>query len=170
MNTDLEETLRELGPGYREMVARMRRCCTFEPRSVVAAKRSKAHEFPRWGYAVAAAFALAFAISAVFTAPHSHSAASDVRNAAAAVPASPYTLAYGAGEMEMQEIVRTQRPDGSWENDFLTRQNAAALRGVAGASVAYRKALRYLRSRGLCPLTDEELRSRAAFARCHVHG
>ena len=168
MNTDLEETLRDLGPGYREMVARMRRCCTFEPCTVVPGKRRKALEFPRWGYAVAAAFALAFAVSAVFTAPHSHSAP-DARNAAAA-PASPYTLAYGASEMEMQEIVRTQRPDGSWENDFLTRQNAAALRGVAGASVAYRKALRYLRSRGLCPLTDEELRSRAAYARCHVRG
>lgn len=165
MNTDLDQTLRELGPGYREMVVRMRRCCTLEPRTAGAAKRKASFEFPRWGYAAAAAFALAFAVSALFTAPH-HRIIPQAHHSSA----SPYTLAYGAGEAETLEIVRTQRPDGSWENDFLTRQNAAALRGVAGASVAYRKAVRYLRSRGLCPLTDDELRSRAAFARRHVRG
>ncbi|MBQ6137808.1 MAG: hypothetical protein IJI73_10615, partial [Kiritimatiellae bacterium] len=63
-------------------------------------------------------------------------------------------------------ILASQRADGSWTNDFITRQNAAALRRgeSAAAKVAYRRAVRYLRSRGLSPLSDEELRDRGESA------
>ena len=49
----------------------------------------------------------------------------------------------------VQEMIRTQRPDGGWANDFLTRQNAAALRLCPGekAQIAYRRAVRNLRLR-----------------------
>ena len=59
-------------------------------------------------------------------------------------------------------IVRTQHADGSWDNDFLTRQNAAALRAASGDAprIAYRRAVRYLRAKGLTPLSDAELRAR----------
>ena len=48
-------------------------------------------------------------------------------------------------------MIATQNPDGSWKNDFLTRRNAAALRGSSNpaAQVAYKKAMRNLRSRGV---------------------
>ncbi len=119
---------------------------------------------------MAAAFALTLAVAAVFLGRPSggaQSAGDDGASAVAVVPAasaSPYVLAYG-GEGSVDELVRTQRADGSWENDFLTRQNAAALRGSERASVAYRKAVRYLRSRGLAPLPDDEFRARALLVR-----
>ena len=53
-------------------------------------------------------------------------------------------------DVAVQEMIRTQRPDGGWGNEFLTRQNAAALRVCGGeaAQRAYRKAMRNLRLRG----------------------
>lgn len=157
MNADLQATLDELGPGYREMVLRMRRNCDFSP----AYSRR-----PRWKgvaamYSAAAALVLALGFSVVFFSRSGDS--SQPSRLAIHSLSSPYLLAY-CGVEATEEILRTQKADGSWENDFLTRQNAAALRGVATASVAYRKALRYLRSRGLAPLTDDELRSRAHLA------
>ena len=85
--------------------------------------------------------------------------------AAAPSPATPYTLALTPTPAAIDEIVRTQAADGSWANDFLTRQNAAALREVDATSVAYRKAVRYLRTKGLAPLTDDELHVLAARAK-----
>ena len=40
---------------------------------------------------------------------------------------------------------------GSWQNDFLTRRNAAALKvcGDPAAQIAYKKAMRNLRARGV---------------------
>ena len=49
------------------------------------------------------------------------------------------------------EMIATQNPDGSWQNDFLTRRNAAALKvcGDPAAQIAYKKAMRNLRARGV---------------------
>lgn len=152
MNKDLEATLAELGPGYRELVARMK--ASYGLRE--DAPRVRRASFPRAAYLAAASLALAFGAAAFFaiaprTAP------------SACLPANIYTAAYG-GPANVRELLETQRADGSWQNDFITRQNAAALRGVADASVAYRKAVRYLRSRGLSPLTDAELHERSLAA------
>ena len=48
-------------------------------------------------------------------------------------------------------MIATQRSDGSWQNDFLTRRNAAALKDCTtpAAQIAYKKAMRNLRSRGI---------------------
>lgn len=158
MNADLESTLDELGPGYREMVLRMRRNCDFSPASC---RRTHWMSLSALKYSAAAALTLAIGFSAVFFSQSrvTSQGCGKLRNS----HSSPYVLAYGGAEAT-EEILRTQKADGSWENDFLTRQNAAALRRVAAASVAYRKALRYLRSRGLAPLTDDELRSRSQLA------
>ncbi|MGN0833378.1 MAG: hypothetical protein ACI4RD_06990 [Kiritimatiellia bacterium] len=58
---------------------------------------------------------------------------------------------YGAREYHLtaEEMIATQNPDGSWQNDFLTQRNAAVLRNVPSAAVAYKRAVRYLRSKGL---------------------
>lgn len=164
MNADLEETLRELGPDYREFAIRMRSCA-----GDCSARASGAAPRPRRGfsgYAIAASLVLALAVTAVFVSPTASHSSSPASSSRPATPNSPYVLAYG-GEATADEIIRTQRSDGSWDNDFLTCQNAAALRGIGRASVAYRKALRYLRARGLSPLSDAELRSRAQLAQCN---
>ena len=53
--------------------------------------------------------------------------------------------------MGIPEMIATQNPDGSWKNDFLTRRNAAALRICSdpAAQIAYKKAMRNLRLRGI---------------------
>ena len=53
--------------------------------------------------------------------------------------------------MDVLEMIATQNPDGSWKNDFLTRRNAAALRICSdpAAQIAYKKAVRNLRLRGI---------------------
>ena len=53
--------------------------------------------------------------------------------------------------MGIDEMIATQNPDGSWQNDFLTRRNADALKfcGDPAAQVACRKAVRNLRVRGV---------------------
>ena len=53
--------------------------------------------------------------------------------------------------MGISEMIVTQNPDGSWKNDFLTRRNAAALKvcGDPAAQIAYKKAVRNLRLRGI---------------------
>lgn len=163
MNNDLDETLMELGPEYREMVVKLRRFGSYEPTAnrpmpLINGSANRGASKTPW-YAVAAAVTLAIAVSAVFL-----STSTRTHNHSHPVHSTPYTVAY-AGEGAIDEILRTQRLDGSWENDFLTRQNAAALRNVAAASVAYRKALRYLRSRGLSPISDAELQSRAQLAK-----
>lgn len=159
MNADLEETLNELGPAYRDMVAGLRKPFEEEGRESVAAFVRR----PSWRsphcWLVAASVAVAFiAAAALF-------------NAKAPVAENPrlaegvYTIAYEPSPAAVDEMVRTQSPDGSWKNDYITRQNAAALKDVAQARVAYLKAVRYLRSRGLSPLTEGELRERAMLAR-----
>ena len=172
MNADLEATLNELGPACRAVVGRLRAAATVAPRTHVrtlphggvaavrrdgrgVAPRRRAVWLPRAGYLAAASLFAAIALS-IFLQP----------SAPAAIPASArvYTIAYAPTEAALREIVASQRADGSWGSDFLTRQNAAALRGVAAVRVPYLRAVRYLKSRGLDPLTDAELRARGDFA------
>jgi hypothetical protein len=65
--------------------------------------------------------------------------------------AHEYRLADTPGGEAIDEMIRTQNADGSWRNDFLTRRNADALAHCphAEARVAYKKAMRNLRIRGL---------------------
>lgn len=157
MTKDLEETLDELGPAARAVVARLKAAPEAEPR---ASRQVFAPFAPRFGR-LAASVSVALLVAAV-TIGRIVRLAPGARDAQAAqVKAlSPYALAYAPSEAAVEELLRTQAADGSWANDFLTQQNAAALRDVAAANVAYRKAVRYLRSRGLSPLTAEELRAR----------
>ena len=184
MNGDLENTLNELGPEYRGVVARLRSAREVEPstkhriprakRAALAVARGvrRSREstsdavakapgtfFHRVGYLVAASLAVALGFS-VFM------------QGAANAPRAPYagakvyTVAYAPTEEALEIIVASQRADGSWSNDFITRQNAAALRASEDGrmKIAYRRAVRYLRSKGLTPLTDDELKVRGEYA------
>lgn len=152
MTEDLERTLDELGPGYREVVGRLKAApCPWE--GVV---RRRSPWFVRSvGYLAAASLLVLAGLSVVF-------GVARTRAAAAAAPERVYTVRATTAENEyrlalirddaaVREMIRTQNPDGSWKNDFLTRRNAEALKGCSGpdAQLAYRKAMRNLRSRGL---------------------
>lgn len=154
MTKDLEDTLSELGPGFREVVERLRLC---------DAELSAPRRFAPLPYLAAASVAAAALAAACIFAARTGA----TRGAATAA----YTAAYGRGGAAISEMVASQRADGSWANDFLTMQNAAALRGARGegAAVAYKKAARYLRSKGRRPLTDDELRQRAAECLLAMH-
>ncbi len=140
MNKDLEATLRELGPDYRRLVRRVR--TPFE--------EARPRRFAAWkvGYLTAAGVVLVAGLAILW------------RPAPAKIaPPRIYTVAYAADAGALQAIVASQRADGSWETDFLTRQNAAFLgkETTSVARVAYLRARRYLRRKGLAPFTDAEL-------------
>ena len=143
MNADLEATLGELGPEYRALVARLQSAPELEVRPRV--RRS----FRRRAAAAAAALIAASLAVAFF---RHRPAPPAVRDAPA-----EYVLAVERSPAAVREILRTQLPDGSWGKDWLTRQNAAALAAVDASSSACRRAVRYLRSRGLSPLSSGEL-------------
>ena len=131
MTEDLESTLAELGGEYRRMVVQMK--AAYAPK-------------PWWRseYLKAAAIAGLFLLPTV--------AALSIRDNSAPATSAPreYLLAHVATDAAIAELVRTQRPDGGWANDFLTRQNAQALAGATddSARLAYRKAMRHLRLKG----------------------
>ena len=164
MNADLENTLDELGPAYRDVVARLKVARDVEPRTKHQGRglESTSPALPgagtllwRVGYLAAASVVVALGLSVFMR---------GAANAPRAQFPSPtaYTAAYVSTDEALEAIVTTQRADGSWKNDFLTQQNAAALRASPDARmrVAYRRAVRYLRSKGLAPLTDAELKAR----------
>ena len=163
MNADLEETVEELGPGYRDVVARLRAAREVEPGKAPVPGRAGAAPWcaarSPFSYLVAASLVAALALAVLYVMPRGGSAAAEV-------PLTVYTVAYAPTEEALEAIVASQRADGSWSNDFLTRQNAAALRASDEdrMRVAYRSAVRYLRSKGLSPLTDEELKQRGEYA------
>lgn len=152
MNADLENTLEELGPEFRGVVCRLRAAREVEPgaRPVIARVG--------WWRRAAVLVAASLLIVAGFSVLTSRTPE------VPAPEAGPYTLALQSSERAISELVRTQRADGSWESDYLTRQNAAALKDVATAKIAYRRAVRYLRTKGLSPLSPEELRYRGNLA------
>ncbi|MBO7721599.1 MAG: hypothetical protein J6T01_04240, partial [Kiritimatiellae bacterium] len=93
----------------------------------------------------AAAFAAAAGFGAVFFAGRSP------RPSETRVFPREYTLADTRSAAAVRELIATQRPDGGWRSDFLTRRNAAALKscGDPAAVIAYKKAIRNLRSKGV---------------------
>ena len=147
MTKDLDETLQELGPAYRAVVGRL--CEAYAPSSAPTAPASSCGRpvLRRIGFAgpclAAASLLAALALGVVF-----RPAARSVRTPTAA---NEYALAQSRSEAAVAEMIRTQNPDGSWKTDYLTRQNAAALRLCASgeAQLAYKKAMRNLRVRGL---------------------
>ena len=173
MNADLENTVEELGPEYRDVVTRLRAAREVEPMRFglkdLAPGRVADRRFPDLApgraarsplsYLVAASLVAALALAALYVAPRGGRAAADV-------PLTIYTVAYAPTEEALELIVASQHADGSWSNDFLTRQNAAALRASDDERmrVAYRRAVRYLRTKGLSPLTDAELKARGEYA------
>ena len=161
MSRDLERQLDEMGPAYRAVVGRLRAAYAPCGRARIAFSGRDALCRVR-GWLVAASLLVVAGAGVLFR--DSPAPADDfVRSA--------YTLAYLADDSAVEEIVRSQNPDGSWANDFLTCQNAAVLRGRPSTRVAYKRAVRYLKMRGLCPLSDVELKSRVArAARGEVRG
>ena len=159
MNGDLEKTLNELGPEYRDVVARLRSAREVEPSGTRAFSLPRTEWWRHVGYLVAASLLVALGLS-IFM----QDAANAPREPYAGVKI--YTVAYAPTEEALEIIVASQRADGSWSNDFITRQNAAALRASDDArmKIAYRRAVRYLRSKGLAPLTDDELKVRGEYA------
>ena len=148
MTKDLEETLAGMGPAYRAVVDRLINGAEAAPRP---GRRSLAfppprHRFSRLPLRTAAALLILLGLGLVFL-------RRDVRPADAPTPAAAreYRLADTPGSEAVEEMIRTQNADGSWQNDFLTRRNAAALShsSLVEARVAYKKAMRNLRVRGL---------------------
>lgn len=139
MTKDLEETLSTLDGAHREMVVRMKSCFALAP---VPAVRGR----PSFG-ALAAAAVFAVAACGIVAALWRS------RPPAAHHP-SAFQLASVGDAAAVTEILRTQNADGSWQTDFLTRQNARLLASVdsPAASLARRRALRNLRVRGLAEL------------------
>lgn len=154
MNADLAKTIEELGPSYGALVGELRAMPEVDPSGTrrFVAPDSRRLWWTRLPRLAAASLALAMALAALLRwtggAPE---------GAAPAPSSTPYTLAFSLPSGgALDEMVRTQNADGSWANDFLTRQNAAALRGIGGARLAYRRAVRYLRMKGLSPMSDAE--------------
>lgn len=150
MTEDLERTLAELGPGYREVVGRL--TAAYRPMALpaVALRRRRAA-----AWLVAASLLLVAGLCAVFGALCAGKAGpcapSRVYTVRATTPENEYLLALVRDDAAVQEMIRTQRPDGSWKNDFLTKRNAEVLKDCPGeaAQIAYKKAVRNLRSRGV---------------------
>ncbi len=159
MTKDLEQTLNELGPEFTPFARRVK--AAYQPMDRVnfaALSTPRPGRAMGWsiGYLVAASLLVFLGLGLFFQSQHAqhHISTSSSRII--------YTVAYAPTEDALASIVTSQRADGSWQNDFLTQQNAAALRSATGCEerIAYKKAVRYLRTRGLKPLTDEELRIR----------
>lgn len=148
MTKDLEETLRELGAEYRPVVERLRGAYAPAGRAHGDGAGREA-SFAPWGAALLAAAAVValLGVGAFFRGGEP----AKVYTVRATDAAHEYMLAVVRDDAAVKEMIRTQRPDGGWGSDFLTRQNAAALRLCQGeaAQLAYRRAMRNLRIRGL---------------------
>lgn len=145
MNADLENELSEMGPEYRKVVDRLLGSCELPARETHVGKLRFAR--PAFAYLTAASLLVLFGMTIFLREGDRHVVervrVMDVR--------SEYMLAAIRSDEAVKEIIRTQNPDGSWRNEFLTRQNAAALRlcGSEDAKIAYKKAMRNLRSKGV---------------------
>ena len=147
MTEDLERTLGELGPECRAAVGRLVAGAQVEPTPGRLAKffPPRRRALPRQPLLAAASVLVLLGIGSVFLRSEDRAAAP---NSGAA---HEYRLAEMQGDGAVEEMIRTQNADGSWQNDFLTRRNAAALARSSGAEArtAYKKAMRNLRVRGL---------------------
>ena len=160
MNADLENTVEGLGPAYRDVVARLRASREVEPMRAgqKAPAPGRASRSPLF-YLAAASLAGALALAVLHVLPRGGCAAADV-------PLTIYTVAYVPTEEALELIVASQHADGGPCDGVLARRPAAPLRGpgVARPGVASRRAVRYLRTKGLAPLTDAELKARGEYA------
>ena len=142
MCRDLEEQLSEMGPEYRAVVARLRagREAEFGQRTTDSRRRSLSFVLRPLSHLVAASLLVFAGLGVTFLKRQ------DFRRETEDVSFGPREYRASVAEM-----IATQNPDGSWKNDFLTRRNAAALKscGDLAAQVAYKKALRNLRARGV---------------------
>lgn len=156
MTKDLEETLAEMGPAYRAVVDRL---VASEQAAPSAVGRIDGFENRRWDWGraayvrVAASLLVCAGLVGVFLATSARRAPADapkVYTIHVATAARAYRLAQIRDDAAVQEMIRTQNPDGSWENDFLTKRNAEVLRTCpdAAAQIAFKKAQRNLRLRG----------------------
>lgn len=141
MNRDLEETLNELGPDYRAVVARLR-----AGREAASGSRSSgdSRSSSRVAYLVAASLLVLIGLTVVHLSQSQSQ--SQTTNHKPQTPSCPREY-----RATVAEMIATQNPDGSWQNDFLTQRNAAALKvcGDPAAQIAYKKAMRNLRARGV---------------------
>ena len=144
MNKDLEEQLDEMGPEYRKVVALLKnaREADFGHKTLDMGRRSfMSKVFRLKSYLTAASLLVILGLSAIFVQSNDRTIKRSNN--------SPF----GPSEYRasVSEMIATQNPDGSWKNDFLTRRNAAALKacGDPAAQIAYRKAVRNLRLRGI---------------------
>ena len=165
MNRDLDEQLDEMGPDYRAVVGRLVGAC--RPVDEGSLRKPSIGKFgclaSRSAVCLVAASLLALlGVAVCFL--NGKPAAEKVYTVRVSDARLAYTLAYATSEESVKALIGSQNADGSWSNDFQTRQNAAALRGRPEAAVAYKKAVRYLRSKGLEPLSDVELRQRSRCA------
>jgi len=143
MNADLKAELEE-NPELQSVVDRLRAAATVEPtRELADAARRTVNRRRSAAWLLAASLLLTLGLSVVFL--DSQSSTSNLQPST-----SP---SYGAREYRLttDEMIASQNADGSWQNDFLTRRNAEALRlcDTPAARVAYKKAVRNLRSRGI---------------------
>ena len=149
MTKDLEETLRELGPGYRAVVDRL--LDGSWPGAMAPVRRVRALPYAPLVAAAAAAVMLGLCAVALRPSPSGRCGRVACYTVRVADAPNEYRLAEIRDDRAVKEMIRTQNPDGSWKNDFLTRRNAAALAlsTEPEARIARKKALRNLRSRGL---------------------
>ena len=145
MNRDLEEQLNEMGPEYKAVVMRLKgamgACEDLRRKTLDVRRRGFVSKvFRLRPYLTAAALLVVLGLGIVFL------GRKDFRH-------ETEDGDYGAREYraEVPEMIATQNPDGSWKNDFLTRRNAEALRSSSdpAAVIAYKKAMRNLRTRGI---------------------
>lgn len=148
MNRDLEEQLNEMGPAYRAVVNRL--VGAYEEPQTAVPRRFR---LTASACLLAASVVFLLGMTVFFLAgrPGGSETAPRVYTVRAGEGARAYLLARTKDPEAIREILRTQKPDGGWGSDFLTRQNAEALRLCKGeaARIAYKKALRNLRARGL---------------------
>lgn len=147
MTKDLEETLAELGPEYSQMVFRMKDA--FAEKEVVKPSFWKRPSLLAAASLIALIGGICVFVSSLFSRPISSEGA--VAQKIEKRKLTAFMLAEEKSHEAIDEIIRTQNPDGSWQTDFLTRRNADALLASTSpeAKLAYRKALRNLRARGL---------------------
>ena len=142
MSRDLEEQLGEMGPEYRAVVARLRGARGAEDgqRTTDSRQRPLSLVHRPLSYLVAASLLILIGMGVTFLGRQ------DLGRETEDARSAPREYRASVGEM-----IATQNPDGSWKNDFLTRRNAAALKGSSNpaAAIAYKKAMRNLRTRGV---------------------
>ena len=139
MNADLEKTVEELGSDYGDVLVRLRNAREIEAGRKPADLRKGPLSivFCPLFHLTAAVLVLGFVLAVIiFQSAQSESA----------VGPAPHEYA-----MTVAEMIASQKPDGSWQNAFLTRRNAEALRFRTdpASRIAYKKAMRNLRLRGL---------------------